>query len=173
MFNRIYVNKSNYWIVFENCMTVVGLVENWEQVFPPPSTWRLSQQKDFNSMQFSKTLSFLQIQYYKNKSKDRDSHVIQRCWHERHVEMKIKQYLMSMLTDLSGILDKLMPLGLKLATWVDMSGPRLVSRAQHGHPLRVFWRDKLHCVGGASDVYSRVILNLTGRNTESIPPNDT
>lgn len=70
------------------------------------------------------------------------------------------QYLLGMLTDLSGILDKLMPLSFKLATWVDMSGPWLVSRTEYRHPLCVFWYNDLHCVGGASNVNSRVILDL-------------
>lgn len=70
------------------------------------------------------------------------------------------QYLLGMLTDLSGILDKLMPLSFKLATWVDMCCPWLVSRAEYGHPLCVFWYNDLHSVGGAPNVNGRVILNL-------------
>lgn len=70
------------------------------------------------------------------------------------------QYLLGMLTDLSGILDKLMPLSFKLATWVDMSCPWLISRAEYRHPLCVFWYNDLHSVCGASNVNGRVILDL-------------
>jgi hypothetical protein len=80
------------------------------------------------------------------------------------LKWKIQHYLRRMQTDLSGILDKLMPLGFELATGVDVRRPWLVRRAQYGHPLCVFWRDQLHCVGGAPDVYGRVILNLTNNN---------
>lgn len=79
---------------------------------------------------------------------------IKTCW------KKEKKNLLSMLTDLSGILYKLMPLSFELATWVDVSVPRFVCGAEYGHSLGVLRHDSLHRVCGASYVNGWVILNL-------------
>lgn len=152
----------------------VDLVENWEQVFPHVCPLVTMTTKG-TGMQFSKkykhhfsniteTLKFIhKCRFFhsffchnviENRMVITGHTHIKTCW------KKEKKNLLSMLTDLSGILYKLMPLSFELATWVDVSVPRFVCGAEYGHSLGVLRHDSLHRVCGASYVNGWVILNL-------------